>query len=46
MRLSTLALAALLSVTALTAHAQTPADPLHVYGPGGPAPAMREAAKA
>ncbi|WP_438850945.1 substrate-binding domain-containing protein [Brevundimonas nasdae] len=46
MRLSTLALAALLSTTALAAHAQTPADPLHVYGPGGPAPAMREAAKA
>jgi len=46
MRLSTLTLAALLSATALAAHAQTPADPLHVYGPGGPAPAMREAAKA
>ncbi len=46
MRMSALALAALLSATALTAHAQAPADPLHVYGPGGPAPAMREAAEA
>ena len=43
---STLVALAIGALLVPAAHAQTPADPLHVYGPGGPAPAMREAAKA
>ncbi len=39
-------IAAALGSMAFTAEAQIQNDPLHVYGPGGPAPAMREAAKA
>ncbi|OYW38219.1 MAG: ABC transporter substrate-binding protein [Brevundimonas sp. 12-68-7] len=45
MRLSALALAALVGLTAFPVESRT-ADPLHVYGPGGPAPALREAAGA
>lgn len=41
-----LALALALASSAFAAQAQAVKDPLHVYAPGGPAPALRDAAKA